>query len=59
MDGVYDACESDVLSKDPATNFIALTLRDDGPLAVCTYFPKSCIDDCARGDQISALELID
>jgi hypothetical protein len=59
IDGVYDGCESEVLSKDPATNLITLTFRDDGVLAVCTYFPKNCADDCAVGYHISTLELLD
>ncbi|MEO8214124.1 MAG: hypothetical protein ABI560_13070 [Myxococcales bacterium] len=55
MEQVYDDCEQRILSKDPAANFIDLTVRDDGLLAVCSYFPKNCADDCSVGYNITSV----
>ena len=58
IDEIYERCESEVLIKDPAANWITLTLSENGVLQTCSYFPKSCADDCATGFSIDSLELL-
>ena len=57
IDQIYKRCGSDVLSKDSEENWITLTFREeDGVLENCSYFPKTCADDCAVGFSIDSLE---
>jgi hypothetical protein len=58
IEQVYDDCEQRILSKDPAANFITLTVHDDGLLAACSYFPKNCADDCAVGYDITSVTFL-
>ena len=58
IDQIYDRCASDVLTQDSAENRITLTFMDTGVLKHCSYFPKTCADDCARGFDITSLELL-
>jgi hypothetical protein len=52
---LYDECESEVLTKDPMTNDIGLLFHANGILAVCTYWPHGCQDDCATGPTIESV----
>lgn len=53
---LYEQCENEVLTKDPATNDITLSFHPDGVLAVCTYYPHGCQDDCTSGIRIENLQ---
>ncbi len=52
LDDVYNACDRDILTVDPDTNFITFTTAENGLLEVCSFFPKNCQDDCSVGFQI-------
>jgi hypothetical protein len=59
VEAVYDACEKDVLTRDPATNEIRLSFGNpDGVLSACVYTPLNCADDCTFGPRIGTLELL-
>ena len=58
MEGIYDKCASEVLTRDPGKNWITLTFQSDGVLESCSYFPHNCQDDCAVGVGVSSLEFI-
>jgi hypothetical protein len=58
LEQLYDRCEADVLSKDPAKNHIIFGLHPDGVLAYCEYAPKNCADDCSSGVSVSKLEFL-
>jgi hypothetical protein len=53
MEGLYDACERNVLSQDPARNDITFTADPNGALADCWYYPHGCADDCSVGVTVS------
>lgn len=59
IDVVYDRCASDVLSKNPNTNFIRLLFDTSGILQICTFRPINCADDCDEGHIISSLVFLD
>jgi hypothetical protein len=58
IEEIYDRCASEVLTQDPGENSITLTLRSDGLLQGCSYFPKNCQDDCAVGVGLTTLEFV-
>ena len=48
MEELYQACEKDVLNRDPKTNHVGLAADERGVLTKCYYSPKMCADDCGR-----------
>ena len=58
IDQIYERCGSEILSKDAEKNWITLTFSEDGVLAHCSYFPRTCADDCDVGFSIDSLEFL-
>lgn len=58
IEGVYEECAAEVLTKDPGANSITVTFHSNGLLETCTYFPKNCADDCAVGVRVSSFEFL-
>ncbi len=47
-----------VLTRSSLKNDFYLEFRGDGVLRTCDYVPKSCVDDCSRGVNITGLEFL-
>jgi hypothetical protein len=58
IDALYEQCRTEVLTQDPAANFIDFALDERGLLKTCTYVPMGCADDCTQGVTISDLVLV-
>jgi len=56
MPELYDECENDVLTVDPASNEVVFEVDEQGLLRRCTYTPIECEDDCTSGISIESLE---
>lgn len=54
MEQLYDECERDVLSQNPATNAITFSSDQRGVLQSCFFVPVNCADDCAMGDVVTS-----
>ena len=56
MPELYDECEDDVLTVDPASNEVVFEVDEQGVLRRCTYTPLECDDDCTSGIAIESIE---
>lgn len=56
IDEIYNACDKDILSVNPADNFIDFKTDANGIIRLCTFFPKNCADDCNVGFVLGSFE---
>lgn len=56
MPELYDECEDDVLTVDPASNEVVFEVDELGLLRRCTFTPIECEDDCTEGVAIESIE---
>ncbi|MCB1165247.1 MAG: hypothetical protein KDK33_03775 [Leptospiraceae bacterium] len=47
MEELYDACEREVISKDPKEYHLGVGVHENGALKQCYYSPRNCADDCS------------
>lgn len=52
---LYDVCETDILTRDPATHEIILRVFASGLIATCLAIPHGCADDCGDGFTIESV----
>jgi hypothetical protein len=55
MQELYDECEDEILTVDPASNEVVFAVDEGGLLSECTYRPLNCDDDCTVGIAIESL----
>jgi len=58
LDTLYTRCQEEILTADPEENEIIFTVDQRGLLKTCVYVPRDCVDDCAEGVTISAIDLM-
>jgi len=59
FDKIYSDCNQVILSANPNTNDITFKTAKNRLLSVCTFFPKSCANDCVVGYNIGNFQWLE